>query len=199
MKKYILIVAVMFALVSCSKDVDKKAINSFLTDLSEVYTANFNGPDPDDVTKIDFAVKRLYLDSPNEFTPTGKGSFVEVDKQKVHDVAAQYFKTSIHEDQNTADVDFTSGDKYQFMPTNVEELVFSKVDEVMKSVGDTLLLKVNVYSVKSGWKGDINSSVSDWQLEDPNNIPSEYKVMRTVIYRCNDSYRILSYADFDSK
>ena len=82
MKKLTILAAMLLALVGCGSDVkvDNKEMNKFLTDLSQAYMSDFNGPNPEDIVKIDFAVRRLVIDSPDAFTMQGKDMVIDADK-----------------------------------------------------------------------------------------------------------------------
>ncbi len=201
MRKVIFSIISLFLLSGCKNTLEEMGrINNFLTDLSQVYTATFDGPEADDVTKIDFSVKKLYLSNPEKFSKAEKGNFITVDAKEVDKITAQYFSSTIKEPQNTVDVDYKKKeDKYQIMPFKKNELVFSKVDEIIKEKNDTLLLKVNVYTCDKAWKGDYNSDEILWKEQDSKITPEVYKKMRVVIVRKPDGYRLISYTDLKEK
>ena len=192
MKRLTILAAVLLSLAGCGTEssVGDMEMNKFLSDLSQAYLTDFNGPNPDDITKIDFAVKRLAIDSPDAFTQDGK--FLVVDADKVHAAADKYFAYPIVRDDNTSEIDFIDG-KYSFRKGNDNEYVFSQVEKILGSKGDTIMVSAQTYSCKPGWKGDINASPSAWEATDPGNIPVKGKVMRTVLVKKADGYRVLSY------
>lgn len=175
MKKILYCVALLFAFYGCkSPEDDIKALNVFFTDLSEVYTNDFTGPDADDVTKIDFAVKKMLNKNPEMFTPAGKRNF-GIDTAKVHATVLQYFSYPVKKPQNTVDVDLTPEGKYEIMKTGSTEKIFSKVEKIVAERNDTLLLEVNVYSGAEGAEAAL------------------YKKMRSVVVRKDGGFRIVSY------
>ncbi len=195
MKRFPIIAAVLLTLAGCGSQsgVGDKEMNKFLTDLSQAYLSEFNGPDPDDITKIDFAVKRLVIDSPDAFATEGK--FLVTDAGKVHATAEKYFAYPIGKDQFTNEVDDFKDGKYYYRKGNDNEYVFSLADKVLGSRGDTIMVNAQTYSCKPGWKGDISLAPSDWATIDPDNIPKKGKNMRTVLVRKADGYRVLSYTE----
>ena len=192
MKKITILAAMLLALAGCGSDtnVGDKELNKFLTDLSQAYLSDFNGPDPDDIVKIDFAMRRLVIDSPDAFTTQGKD--LVIDAEKVHAASDKYFNYPIAKDDYTNEVDFKDG-KYMIRKGNDNEFVFSQVDKVLGSKGDTIMVNANIYACKPGWKGDTNSNPESWQSVDPNNIPLKSKTMRTVLLKKSDGFRVLSY------
>ena len=192
MKKLTILAAMLLALVGCGSDVkvDNKEMNKFLTDLSQAYMSDFKGPNPEDIVKIDFAVRRLVIDSPDAFTMQGKD--MVIDAGKVHAASDKYFAYPIEKDQFTNEIDFNDG-KYFIRKGNDNEFVFSQVDQVLGSKGDTIMVNANIYACKPGWKGDINSNPDDWQTVDPDNIPRKSKTMRTVLVKKADGLRVVSY------
>ncbi|MBQ3655711.1 MAG: hypothetical protein II956_02540 [Bacteroidales bacterium] len=175
MKKILYCAALLFAFYGCNNtENDIKTLNVFFTDLSEVYTNEFNGPDADDVTKIDFAVKKMLNKNPEMFTPSGKRSY-GIDTAKVHATVLQYFSYPVKKPQNTVDVDLTSDGKYEILKAVSNEKVFSRVEKIVAERNDTLLLDVNVYSGEEGAE------------------PALYKKMRSVVVRKDDGFRIVSY------
>ncbi len=195
MKRFPIIAAVLLTLAGCGSQsgVGDKEMNKFLTDLSQAYLSEFNGPDPDDITKIDFAVKRLVIDSPDAFAMDGK--FMVVDADKVHAAADKYFAYPIEKDQFTNEVDDFKDGKYYYRKGNDNEMVFSLADKVLASKGDTIMVNAQTYSCKPGWKGNIGIAPSDWESTDPDNIPKKGKNMRTVLIKKADGYRVLSYTE----
>lgn len=198
MKRFSILAAILLALAGCGTDnnVGDKEMNKFLTDLSQAYVSDFNGPNPDDIIKIDFAVRRLVIDSPDAFTTQGKD--LVIDAEKVHAMSDKYFNYPIEKDAFTNEVDYKDG-KYFIRKGNEQEFVFSQVDKVLGSKGDTLMVNANIYACKPGWKGDVNSSPDKWQTADPDNIPQKSKTMRTVLIKKADGYRVVSYIPAASK
>ena len=183
----------LLALAGCGSNtnsVDNSEMNKFLTDLSQAYMSDFNGPNPDDIVKIDFAVRRLVIDSPDAFTMEGKDMVIDADK--VHAVSDKYFDYPITKDDFTNEVDYKDG-KYFIRKGNEQEFLFSQVDKVLGSKADTIMVNANIYACKPGWKGDINSAPDKWQAVDPDNIPRKSKTMRTVLVKKADGLRVLSY------
>lgn len=196
MKRFFTGAALVLALAGCgSQNYDVPEINKFLTDLSQVYVSDFKGPNPDDVIKIDFAVKRLCIDKPDAFAVDGRDMSVSSDI--VHAKSDEYFAYPIAEDKPTSEVDIADG-KYVIMKTNEQRFAFSKVSEIIASKNDTIMLNADVYDCAAGWKGDINSDPKSWETVDPNNIPLKNKKMRVVLVKKNKSYRILSYVNASS-
>ncbi len=181
-----------FALVACGggSNVGDKEINKFLTDLSQAYVSDFKGPNPDDMVKIDFAVRRLAIDSPDAFTMKGKD--MVIDAEKVRAMAEKYFAYPITKDTYTNEVDYEGG-QYAFRKGDDQEFVFSQVDQILGTRGDTVMVNANIYSCKQGWKGDINSAPDSWKSADPGNVPQKYKSMRAVLVKKADGYRVISY------
>jgi len=192
MKKLPILAALLLALAGCGSEttVGDKEMNKFLTDISQVYVSDFNGPNPDDIIKIDFAVRRLLIDSPDAFATQGKD--LVIDAEKVHAMSDKYFSYPIEKDAFTNEVDYKDG-KYFIRKGNEQEFVFTQVDKVLGSKGDTIMVNANIYACKPGWKGDINSTPDEWQTVDPDNIPKKGKTMRTVLVKKADGYRLVSY------
>lgn len=191
MKKIVLGAALLLAMQGCtSPEADIKEVNKFLTDLSQVYVGDFKGPNPDDFLKADFAVKRLFIDSPEVFEQSGADLSVSADK--VHAMSDKYFDYPIKEDQSSNDVDYTKDGKYVIMPFGGEQYSFSKAT-LVKQKGDTLLYDVDVYNCASGWAGDINASPADWAKADPDNVPEKYKTMRAVLVNKSNGLKVVSY------
>ncbi|MBO4771120.1 MAG: hypothetical protein J5595_01130 [Bacteroidales bacterium] len=193
MKRFTILAAMLLALAGCGSNtnsVDNSEMNKFLTDLSQAYMSDFNGPNPDDIVKIDFAVRRLVIDSPDAFTMEGKDMVIAADK--VHAVSDKYFDYPITKDDFTNEVDYKDG-KYFIRKGNEQEFLFSQVDKVLGSKADTIMVNANIYACKPGWKGDINSTPDKWQAVDPDNIPRKSKTMRTVLVKKADGLRVLSY------
>ena len=177
-----------FAGCGTQSSVGDKELNKFLTDLSQAYLSDFNGPNPEDIVKIDFAVRRLVIDSPDAFTMQGKD--MVIDAEKVHAASDKYFNYPIAKDDYTNEVDFNDG-KYFIRKGNENEFVFSQVDKVLGSKGDTIMVNANIYACKPGWKGNLNSDPDKWQTEDPDNIPRKSKTMRTVLIKKADGLKDL--------
>ncbi|MBQ4405535.1 MAG: hypothetical protein II852_00855 [Bacteroidales bacterium] len=192
MKKLTILAAMLLAFAGCGtqSSVGDKELNKFLTDLSQAYLSDFNGPNPEDIVKIDFAVRRLVIDSLDAFTMQGKD--MVIDAEKVHAASDKYFNYPIAKDDYTNEVDFNDG-KYFIRKGNENEFVFSQVDKVLGSKGDTIMVNANIYACKPGWKGNLNSDPDKWQTEDPDNIPRKSKTMRTVLIKKADGFRVLSY------
>ena len=79
MKRLTILAAMLLALAGCGtqSSVGDKELNKFLTDLSQAYLSDFKGPNPEDIVKIDFAVRRLVIDSPDAFTMQGKDMVID--------------------------------------------------------------------------------------------------------------------------
>ena len=182
----------LLALYGCGGDsnVGDKDMNKFLTDLSQAYMSDFNGPNPEDIVKIDFAVRHLVIESPDAFAMQGKDMVIDADK--VHAASDKYFDYPISQDVFTNEVDYKDG-KYYFRKGNEQEFVFSQVDKVIGSKADTIMVNASIYACKPGWKGDVNDDPSKWESADPDNIPRKGKTMRTVLVKKADGYRVLSY------
>jgi len=192
MKRIAKYTLLLLALAGCGSEtnVGDKDMNKFLSDLSQAYVSDFNGPNPDDMIKIDFAVRRLVIDSPDAFTMQGKDMVIDADK--VHATSDKYFSYPIAQDAFTNEVDYKDG-KYYIRKGNEQEFVFSQVDKVLGSKGDTIMVNASIYACKPGWKGDVNSNPDQWQSVDPDNIPRKSKTMRTVLVKKADGYRVVSY------
>ena len=192
MKKLPILAAMLLALAGCGNNanVSDTDINKFLTDMSQAYMSEFKGPNPDDVVKIDFAVRRLVIDTPDAFTMEGKDMVIGADK--VHAASDKYFDYPIAKDDFTSEVDYKDG-KYYIRKGNEQEFIFSQVDKVLGSKADTIMLNANIYACKPGWKGDINSKPDSWQSVDPDNVPRKSKTMRTVLVKKADGLRVVSY------
>ncbi|MBR3713430.1 MAG: hypothetical protein IKM98_09580 [Bacteroidales bacterium] len=192
MKRFTILAAMILALAGCGNNanVSDAELNKFLTDLSQAYMSDFNGPNPEDIVKIDFAVRHLVIESPDAFTMQGKDMVIDADK--VHAASDKYFNYPIAKDNFTNEIDFNDG-KYFIRKGNDNEFVFSQVDQVLGSKGDTIMVNANIYACKPGWKGDINSNPESWQTVDPDNIPRKSKTMRTVLVKKADGLRVVSY------
>lgn len=183
------------ALAGCGSDtgLGDQQMNKFLSDLSQAYLSDFKGPNPDDMIKIDFAVKRLVIDSPDAFSTDGK--YMVVDADKVHAVSDRYFAYPIEADKFTNEVDDFKDGKYYYRNGNEQEFVFSVAGKVLGSKGDTVMVNAQTYSCKPGWKGNINMEPSSWESVDPDNVPRKGKNMRTVLLKKSDGFRVLSYTE----
>ncbi len=191
MKKIIYGAVLAIAMSGCGpSEVDIKDANKFLTDLSQVYVGDFKGPNPDDFIKIDFAVKRLLIDSPEAFEKSGSDLAISADK--VHAISDKYFDYPISSDESSNDVDYTKDGKYVIMPMQNQQYSFSKATKVAQK-GDTILYDVDVYNCMEGWKGDINADAQQWAKTDPDNVPEKYKTMRAVLVAKSDGLRVVSY------
>ncbi len=173
MKKIIYGAALALALSGCSsKEVDINDVNKFLSDLSEVYVGDFAGPNPDDFIKIDFAVKRLLIESPDVFEK--QGSDLAVSADKVHAMSDKYFNYPIANDESSNDVDYTKDGKYVIMPMDAGLAPFSKATKIAQKA-DTILYDVDVYNRAEGSE------------------PEKYKTMRAVLLTKDDGLRVISY------
>ena len=194
MKKIFCYTVLLFALFGCKgSEEDINSLNLFFTDLSKVYTSEFNKHGADDITKINFAVKKMYLDNPEKFQEAGKRIY-SIDSASINNLVSLYFTTPIKKPQNTVDVDFTKEGRYEIMKFESNELVFSQIEKIVAEKNDSLLLEVNVYSCDKNFKGDIYSSPELWQTQDSEIIPSFYKKMRAVVVRRNNGFRVVSYS-----
>ncbi|MCR5456347.1 MAG: hypothetical protein K6F33_15315 [Bacteroidales bacterium] len=195
MKKITILAAFLLVMAGCGSEssVGDKQMNKFLTDLSQAYLSDFNGPNPDDMIKIDFAVKRLVKDSPDAFAKDGK--FLVIDAEKVHATSDKYFAYPIETDKFTNEVDDFKDGKYYYRSGDEQEFVFSIAEHILGSKGDTIMVNAQTYSCKPGWKGDFNVDPSNWESVDPDNIPKKGKNMRTVLVKKADGYRVLSYIE----
>lgn len=189
MKKIIYSAVLALALAGCSSSVpDNAEVDKFLTGLSQVHLGDFKGPNPDDLMKVDFAVKRLLIDNPEAFQKQGNDLVVDADK--VHAMSDRYFDYPIVEDQSSSDVDFTKDGKYLIMPMQEQELSFSK-STLKASKGDTLLYNVDVYNCSADWNGDISASPESWG--NAADAPSKYKTVRAVLVNGDKGLRVISY------
>ncbi|MCQ2253084.1 MAG: hypothetical protein MJZ61_06525 [Bacteroidales bacterium] len=191
MKKLAIGAGLILALSGCGGTaVDNSVFDRLLTDLSEVQMLDFNGPNPGDAIMIDFAVKRLVLDTPEAFQESGRNLVIDADK--VHAKAQEYFDFAIDEDQNTNEVDFTKDGRYQIMKGEDPQYAFSKC-KVLKDKNDTIFLDVDIYACNRGWKGTLDTKVEDFETVDPDNIPQRFKTMRSVLVRKDGAYKVISY------
>ena len=179
MKKILYCAALLFSVYGCNDTQnDINTLNVFFTDLSKVYTPDFDGPDADDVIKIDFAVKKMFLDSPEMFEATGKNTFA-VDSAKVNETIRNYFSSPVKKPSNTVDVDFTKDGRYEIIKFTAAESVYSEVGKIAAERNDTLLLEIDVYSGINNSGVAVNSTL--------------YKKMRAVVTRKDGGFRVLSY------
>lgn len=190
MKRLLFGAAIAIAVCGCGgSEADINKVNKFLTDLSEVHFGEFAGPNPDNSLKIDFAVKRLLIDSPEAFQKDGDN--LSIPAAKVHEMSDRYFNYPIDSDESSNEADFENGN-YVVMPMQDQQFSFSKAAFVSQRA-DTILYDVDVFNCNAGWKGSIASTPQQWAEQDPANIPEKYKTIRAVLLCKDGGFRLVSY------
>ncbi|MCQ2974513.1 MAG: hypothetical protein MJ211_06845 [Bacteroidales bacterium] len=194
------LLSLVLTMMSCGttpKEVNINEINKVLTSLAEVYTAEFDNNGPDDVTKIDYSVRHLYIMYPQKFVIDQNSPFIKINESEVNNAVQEIFLTPISEPQNTNEIDYKNN-FYQFMPSTSDIKTFCIVDKIEKQVGDTVNVSACVYSVDINWKGDINNK-SQWQTIDSENIPTVYKELKARLLITDDNkYKVLEYGNINN-
>lgn len=173
---------------------EKKALNTFFSNFSEVFVKPFSNGSIADADLIRFGVSHNYRNNEKLFAKTGKENQAKIKAGYVDESVNKYFGKRIKKHQSVEGIEYKNG-WYYIPPASGEAFIFSQVANLYDSGNNRYTATVNVYSAGSGWTGNVHGSVKEWKAD--NDIPELAEVMNAVLQKVTEKgksrYILLEY------
>ncbi|HPJ42296.1 MAG TPA: hypothetical protein PLY21_08230 [Spirochaetota bacterium] len=166
---------------------EKKQLNTFFSNFSEVFVEPFVKDKISDIKLIEFSIYHNYKNNEKRFVKGGKEYQVKIKASYIEESVMKYFGKKIAKHQSVEDrgIEYRDGWYYTTDATG-EEYDFSQVVSLTDNGGNMFTAVVNVYSAGSGWVGDVHASEKEWRKADPDDVPQATGKMKATLQKVTE-------------
>lgn len=166
---------------------EKKQLNIFFSNFSEVFLEPFAKDKITDKALIAFSVSHNYRNNEKLFVKGGKEYQVKIKASYIDDTVMKFFgkKISKHQSVNDADAEYRDGWYYKTEASG-EEYDFSQVVSLHDNGDGIFTATVNVFSAGSGWTGNVHGNEKEWKKASPEDVPQITQVMKATLKKVTE-------------
>ncbi len=166
---------------------EKKDLNTFFSNFSEVFVEPFEKDKITDKDLILFSVLHNYKNNEKRFVKGGKEYQVKIKASYIDETVMKYFGKKIMKHQSVDDngIEYRDG-WYSTTDASGEEYVFSQITSLYDN-GSIFTAAVNVYSASSGWTGDTHANETIWKKAVPDDVPQVTEKMKATLKKVTEN------------
>jgi len=166
---------------------EKKELNTFFSNFSEVFVEPFAKDKISDIKLIEFSIYHNYRNNEKRFTKGGKEYQVKIKASYIDETVMKFFGKKITKHQSIADsgIDYKDG-WYYTTDASGEEFDFSQIASLYDNGGNIFTATVNVYSASSGWVGDTHANENVWKKASPDDVPQITDKMKATLQKVTE-------------
>jgi hypothetical protein len=177
---------------------DRKQLNTFFSNFSEVFVEPFEKDKIIDKELIQFSISHNYKNNEKLFVKGGKEYQVKIKASKIDDSVYKFFGKKITKHQSIDDrgIEYRDG-WYCTTDASGEEYYFSQIVTLKDNGNSMFTATVNVYSAGSGWTGNVHGTEKEWKKASPDDVPQLTEIMkanlRKVTGKGKNRYILIDY------
>ncbi len=166
---------------------EKKQLNTFFSNFSEVFVEPFAKDKISDRALIEFSIYHNYKNNEKRFVKGGKEYQVKIKASYIDETAMKFFgkKISKHQSIDDSGIEYKDG-WYYTTDASGEEYDFSQIVSLVDNGDSIFTATVNVYSASSGWVGDTHATEKEWRKASADDIPQVTQVMKATLKKIID-------------
>lgn len=178
---------------------EKKQLNTFFSNFSEVFLEPFAKDKISDTELIEFSIYHNYKNNEKRFVRGGKEYQVKIKASYIDETVMKYFgkKITKHQSIDDSGIEYKDGWYYTTDATG-EEYDFSQIVSLSDNGNGMYTAMVNVYSAGSGWVGDTHADEKAWKNASPDDVPRVTQVMKATLQKVTENgksrYILIDYA-----
>jgi len=161
---------------------DKKLMNTFFSNFSEVSMEPFTRESLTDTNMIRFGVFHNYRNNEIFFVKTGKDNLLKIKANYIDESVKKFFGKSITKHQSIGDIEYKNG-WYYITESSGEAFIFSQVVKLSDNGNKMFTAIVNIYSAGSGWTGNVHGTDAEWEKGSEDDIPEIIEVMKATLQK----------------
>jgi len=169
-------------------EADRKELNTFFSNFSEVLMKPFNLDKLTDALMIHFAVYHNEINYFKLFQPAGNNRF-KISEYDINQTTEIFFGRKVGTHQSTNEIIYSQG-FYTIVPADGEAYYFSQIDDLFLIEGNNYYAMVKIYVAGSGWTGDPHAKPAAWDTDD---VPQLDREMVANIVKVDDRYILTEY------
>ena len=143
--------------------VEKKKLNIFFSNFSEVNLKPFTNASISDEDFINFGVLHNYKNNYKLFTRVDDANG-KIKEDYVNASIMKFFGRTVNSHKSTSDYKYKNG-FYFIQLADGEAYTFSQIEKLIDIGNDLYIAFVNVYTASSGWTGDTQASPKEWSAD----------------------------------
>ena len=166
---------------------EKKELNTFFSNFSEVFVEPFAKDKISDIKLIEFSIYHNYRNNEKRFTKGGKEYQVKIKASYIDETVMKFFgkKTTQHQSIADSGIEYKDGWYYTTDATG-EEFDFSQIVSLVDNGSNMFTATVNVYSAGSGWVGDTHANENVWGKASPDDVPQITDKMKATLQKVTE-------------
>lgn len=166
---------------------EKKQLNTFFSNFSEVFVEPFAKDRISDIKLIEFGIYHNYKNNEKRFTKGGKEYQVKIKASYIDETVMKFFGKKITKHQSIADsgIEYKEG-WYYTTDASGEEYDFSQIVSLVDNGDNIFTAIVNVYSAGSGWVGDTHANENVWKKASPDDVPQITDKMKATLQKVTE-------------
>lgn len=168
-------------------DTEIKNLNAYFTSFSEIYLPEFSKGEIPDSILIKFGVFYNYRNHFNMFKQIAAGSKASILETQVNDTVFKFFGIKISKHQSVEGIEY-SNQKYIIANSDGEAYRFSQLRELSDLGSGLFIATIEIFSVSSGFTGDVNAIPETWKTETSGDeIPESEGKMKAIIRKTTEN------------
>jgi len=167
------------------KPAEKKLLNTFFSNFSEVFVEPFEKDEISDSALIQFAVSHNYRNNYKFFVKGGEEYQVKIKASYLDESVNKFFGRKIVKHHPVGEIDYRDG-WYYTTDASGEEFSFSQIATLVDNGSSMYTATVNVYSAGSGWTGNVNGTDAEWKKASPDDFPQLSEVMTATLQKITE-------------
>ena len=166
---------------------EKKLMNTFFSNFSEVLVEPFAKDKITDKELIEFSISHNYRNNEKLFVKGGKEYQVKIKASSVDDSVVKFFgrKISKHQPVDDRGIEYKDG-WYYTTDASGEEYFFSQIVSLFDNGGGMYSATVNVFGAGSGWTGNVHGNETEWKKAEPDDVPQIIEVMKATLQKVTE-------------
>jgi len=166
---------------------EKKQLNTFFSNFSEVFFEPFTKDKISDSKLIEFSVIHNYKNNEKRFVKGGKEYQVKIKASYIDETVMKFFGKKITKHQSVEDTGIEYKDGWYYTTdASGEEFDFSQIVSLADNGNNLFTATVNVFSASSGWVGDVHESEKEWKKASPDDVPRVTEVMKATLQKVTE-------------
>ncbi|HPS86856.1 MAG TPA: hypothetical protein PLY36_08935 [Spirochaetota bacterium] len=166
---------------------EKKQLNTFFSNFSEVFVKPFKKDAISDTELIEFSVSHNYRNNEKLFVKGGEEYQVKIKASYIDNSAVKFFGRNIKKNQSIAGSGIEYRDGWYFTTdASGEEYYFSQIVSLSDDGNNMYTAIVNVYAAGSGWTGNVHGDAKEWKKTSPEDVPEISEVIKATLRKVTE-------------